>query len=189
MRKINTLIFLILCFSFMLTSCGREAVRITREEAMPIQNAIDGVLGKDTALYRSAFPIDYDTAVEGEEAMWKYENSTVYTDFNGYLNEMLIGALEADRVNYGKNIGMEFIVESVTEIDPEEYPSYFKSYDDIYVYYYTLDISSVEKAVKITGKLNIWGDKDEASSAAEFIVLYINGVWYLHPMYYYTTFY
>ena len=189
MRKIIALIFLILCFSFMLTSCGREAVRITREEALPIQNAIDGILGKNAAKYRSAFPFDYDTAIAGEEAMWKYENSTEYADFNSYLNNIFIHSLEADRVNYGKNIGMEFIVESVTQINTGDYPAFFENYNEIYVYYYTLDVASVEKAVMVSGKLNIWGDDGENSSDAQFIIIKVNGEWFLHPTYYYTTFY
>lgn len=186
MRKLLVIPALILCI--ILTSCGREAVRITREEAMPIQTAIDGVLGKDPEQYRSAFPPDYDIAISEEEAMWKYEDSQEYSDFDSYLKSKLNFALAADKVNYGKNTGIEFIVDSVTEIQTGDYASYFESYDDYYVYDYTFDVTKVEKAVLVSGSLNVWGDNSENSTKAEYIIIRIGGIWYLHPAYYYTTF-
>lgn len=189
MRKIYAFSLTILCLCVMLFSCGREAVRITREEAMPIQTAIDGILAKDASKYRSAFPPDFDAAIAGEEAMWKYENSMEYSDFDSYLKDRFTRALGADIGNYGNDIGLEFIVDSVEPINTADYPSYFEKYNDYYVYNYTLDVASVEKAVKVSGKLNIWGDDGENSSKAEFVMIKVNGLWFLHPVYYYTTFY
>ncbi len=155
---------------------------------MPIQNAMDGVLNGDAALYRSAFLPDYDAAVAAEEAMWKYEYSTEYSDFNGYLKSVLAAALETDQINYGKHVGMEFIVKEVNEINTTDYPSYFENYNDYYVYYYILNVAAVEKAVKVSGTLNIWGDDGEDSSVAEYVLIRVGGEWYLHPIYYYTSF-
>lgn len=188
MRKILPVILLVL-LSLSLIGCARNAERITREEAMPIQHVIDGVLNNNPQTYRQAFPPDYDAAVEAEEAMWKYEATPPYTNFNSYLSDIFNSVALAHKENYGKKVKMEFVVTDVSTIDPANYPDYFDRYYDNNIYYYEIDMSATTKAATVTGSLNIWGSKGEESKKAEFVVLQINGVWYLHPVYYYTTLY
>ena len=53
---------LIVCILFALTSCRRKAVRVTDEEAMPVQTVIDAQAKLDATLYISAVPPDFIAA-------------------------------------------------------------------------------------------------------------------------------
>lgn len=187
MRRICISLILVFTICLGLSSCSRQAVRITRTEALPIQYIIDGINKNDPETYRKAFPPDYNSAIEGEEAIWKYEDSTVYSDYDSYLKPILALSKNTRLENYGKRNGIEYIVEDVKPIEFTDYPQYFEKYDDLYVYSYDIDPVEIQKAAMVKGKLNVWGSKKEETKTAEFVVICINGVWYLHPVYYYTS--
>lgn len=181
----NKRISLFLCISLLfIVSCSRVPVRITREEAIPLQNAIDGILNGDALLYRSAFPADYDSAL-AEETL-KLDG----VELNQYLSNNLFSyAKDIMLENYGENYGIEFVVyNAITTVDIEKKPEHFSLYSDYHVYSYQLDLSKIEKAVEVSGDLNIWGNECEESATATYIMLKIDGKWYLHPMYYYIMF-
>ncbi len=192
MRRISLLMIcalLLICLS----GCGHSAERITDYRAVPIQKAIDGVDGCDTAMYRSAFADDYDKAVSASYEL------TEGMAFDVFLKDyILLPADDAHKLNLGKHYSIEFIVENVEEYTldtiTEDMAEYFIDYSDYFVFDYEFDTSSIEKIAVIYGKLNtygydsIWDDTKSESHSAKYMTVCINGVWYLHPCYYFTTF-
>ena len=184
-NRANKFAFALICALALLAlcSCGRNAVRITREEALPLQTVIDAQAAGDAELYISAFPPDY---IEKARALYELTEGVSLEEYikTAYLD---IAAENAEN-NYGKRFGAEFLVHASLDHAPEENPKEFEKYVDYNVYDYTLDSGSVQKSVKIAGTLNEWGDESESSDTAYFIFLQINGKWYLHPMYFLITF-
>lgn len=184
-NRANKLAFALICALALLTlcSCARKAVRITREEALPLQTVIDAQAAGDAALYISAFPPDY---IEKARASYELTEGVSLEDYikTAYLDT----ASENAENNYGKRFGTEFLVHASLDHAPEENPKEFEKYVDYNVYDYTLNVNSVQRSVKIVGTLNKWGDDDESTDTAYFIFLQIDGKWYLHPMYFLITF-
>ncbi len=174
---------LVLCLLLLLTSCRRKAVRITREEALPIQTVIDAQAACDPELYISAFPPDFIAVARTSYELIEGVPLEEYLQTN-YLTP----AVENGETNYGKGFASEFLVHAILDYPPAEHEREFAKYIDYNVIEYTLDADSVQSAVKAVGTLNSWGDDNESSDSGAYVLIKIGGVWYLHPMYFLTIY-
>ena len=182
-KRKSKLLCIALC-ALILCSCAvREPVRVTADEAMPIQTVIDALLSGDAAKWRTAFLPAYDKAMEAQCI-----ELGDCTDYNDYISDKLAAAVEAHEDNYGKNIRIEFADADVQAVDMADMPDYFADYKDIFTLKYRLDITSIEAAAKVSGMLAVWGKSAENTSRAEYIVVKYGGKWYLHPAFYYLMF-
>lgn len=166
-----------------ISACGRSAVRIAREEALPLQVVFDAQLACDATAYISAFPPDYIAAARADLELTEGVSLEEY--ITGSFLEIASQNAEA---NYGSDFGAEFIVSAILDYPPEDNARYFEKYADYYVYDYDLDVNAVHKSVRAVGTLNKWGSDDESTETAYFVFLMIDGKWYLHPMYFLITF-
>lgn len=174
---------LIVCILFALTSCRRKAIRITNEEAMPVQTVIDAQANLDAALYISAFPPDFIAAARA------YYELTEGVSLEEFLTDSyIVPAAENCETNYGKGFGCEYLVHAIIEHPVAENERDFAKYIDYNVIDYDMDVSRIQRAVKAVGTLNSWGDDAEDSDSASYVLIQTDGVWYLHPMYFLTIY-
>ena len=164
-------------------SCSRKAQRITREEAMPIQAIIDAQTELSAEKYISAFPPDFIAAAR------EYYEIMEGAALEDYLyNSFLVPASENAEANFGKDFGAEFIVHAIMDHSRADNPREFENYVDYNVITYDLDTAAIQKSLKAVGTLNEWGDDAEHSVTASYVVVMIDGKWYLHPMYFLTVY-
>lgn len=166
-----------------LTSCRRKAVRVTDEEAMPVQTVIDAQAKLDATLYISAFPPDFIAAAR---ASCELTEGVTLEEF--LTNSYIVPAAENCETNYGKGFGYEYLVHAILEYPAEENERDFAKYIDYNVIDYDMDVTKIQKSVKAVGTLNSWGDDAEDSDSATYVLIQIDGVWYLHPMYFLTVY-
>ncbi|MEG1743870.1 MAG: hypothetical protein RR246_06855, partial [Clostridia bacterium] len=110
------------------------------------------------------------------------------TNFSDYISKMLSEAQTANEDTYGKKVTVEFFIKEKIDIEMSKYSSYFTDYDDYHVSNYTLSPKNVEKAILVNGNLYTHGSKTDSTRDASYVLIKQNGVWYLHPIYYFLSF-
>lgn len=177
------LLAFLLIAAFAFVSCSRKAERITREEAMPIQAIIDAQIECSAEKYISAFPPDFIAAAE------EYYEIMEGVPLEKFLyDSFLVPASENAEANFGKDFGAEFLVHALMDHSRAENPRDFENYVDYNVITYELDVTAIQKSLKAVGTLNEWGDDSEHSGTASYVLIMIDGKWYLHPMYFLTIY-
>ena len=174
------LTFLLMAAVFLLCSCDGNKMHGTAEpEVQPVMTLIDGVLKRDTTLWRSAFLPEYDAAMEAQEL-----ELGSCTDYNKYVASRLEAAMAANEDNYGRNISVTFTNASVRHIKMADRPDMFAEYKDIFTLKYRIDLDSIEDTAEVSGRIAILGKKTGSASDAVFVVVKCGGKWYLHPAFY-----
>ncbi|PKM61191.1 MAG: hypothetical protein CVU97_07355 [Firmicutes bacterium HGW-Firmicutes-21] len=160
-------LFLILC---LLLATGCSDKNIGDKTTEPLDRLINGLLKKDTALYKSAFPPDYiDRATNAFDA--------IGNDIDKVLSELFTDALDAHIVNYGEKTRINYTLISKEELSSGDLDKYW----DLIVNGYDLPVDKITEAYRATVDVTVKGRDSEVTKRAEYKLLHIDGVWYLHP--------
>lgn len=161
-------IFLVLLI-IMLAGCADKSQG--DETTIPLDKIINGLKKSDASEYKSAFPPDY---IERAAELFVLVGENIDTK----LKETFAGAIQAHEVNYGKNFRITYKLLSKKPLTKEQLS---EEYLDYYVLEYELPIDSIEEAYLGRFDIKVKGDEAEETKQAEYKLIKIDGIWYLHP--------
>lgn len=168
------LLALLLVLLLGLSSCD-GAGSLGGEITVSLDRIVEGLQEGNVGLYESAFPSDF-----------VIDFRRTYGDLNETLSELLAIARYKNQSDYGENWIISYEVVSKENLSAQDLPSSYalERFND---YAYTLPAEDIESAAKITVEVCFEGGMGEETFEIEYILLCMEGNWYLHPMHFGTV--
>jgi len=168
LKKILLAFSLLMCFAFL---AGCSSGNIGDETTEPLDKIISGVLKKNAAVYKSAFPPDYIAEVEKAFRI-------VGNDIDQELENTFASAAEVLEANYGKKVKINYRQVSKTAMTTEDLT---EKYWDLFINDYSIPVDRITEAYKESIEITIKGSENQETITAAFKFLRIDGKWYIHP--------
>lgn len=159
---------LILCFAFL---AGCSSGNIGDETTEPLDKIISGVLKKNVAVYKSAFPPDYIAEVEKDFKI-------VGNDIDKELENTISQANDVLEANHGKKVKINYKQVSKIQMTRDDLN---EKYWDLFINDYSIPVDRITEAYKETIEITIKGSEAQETITANFKFLKIDGTWYFHP--------
>ena len=161
-------IALLLLLALLLCSCGEDPNKsIGDEKTVPLDRILEALKTGSIAAYESAFPPDFCNAYR-----------LAYPDMPETIDALLSTADEFNREHYGENCTIRYELTNTEIRDPAQYAGEHRL-DTLDVISYVVPLAS--KAARIYVTVYRTGSFDEAEKESSYVVLQIDGIWYLHP--------
>lgn len=177
MNNTTKRVFLILLSVLtMLCLCGCSKHKNSGDETtVALDTVFEAVADGDASVYRTAFPPDYVALLESELAV-------IDEELNKKLLEDMAVTKESREMNFGDDTYSYY---TLTTKEPLEIKDLNEGYNDYYLPHYKLTLSSVTEAYCVNVMVTVGGDDDESTNGASFVVIKLDGKWYLHPKYFF----
>ena len=162
-RKI---VALLLLFILPLCGCG-EKESIGNEKTVPLDRIAEALKTESVATYESAFPPDFCSAYR-----------QAYPDLPDTIETLLSVANEFNSENYGEEFTIRYELTETELCDPAQFAGEYKL-NTLDTISYVIPLAS--EAARIHVKIYRTGSFSETEKEASYVVLLIDGTWYLHP--------
>lgn len=162
-------IALLLLFVLLLCGCGRKTEEsIGDEKTVPLDRILEAMKTGSVATYESAFPPDFCSTYR-----------QAYPDMPDSIETLLNVANEVNRESYGVDCTVRYELTETELCDPAQFAGEYKLNTIDTVSYI---IPRASEAARIHVKVYRTGSFNETETEESYVVLMIDGTWYLHPM-------
>lgn len=174
MKMKNKLALLFLTACLLLVGCTAGKESSGNEKTVPLDRIIQSLRTADRAIYESAFPPSFCEQYKAQA-----------DDAESQIRLLLETAQKRNVDRCGEDVAVTYTLTEVTERDVSSIEPLVQSKSPDFVY--PLPIESVTAAAEITVTAYFSGSYGEESFDNTYLVLCINGNWYLHPQHFLTV--
>lgn len=165
--KCVALLLLMLSLALLLCGCGGKEESIGDEKTVPLDRILEAIKTGSTATYESAFPPDFCRAYR-----------TAYPDIPETVETLLSKANAFNIESYGEDCTIRYELTETELCDPAQFAGEYQ-FDTLDSF--SFSVAQASEAARIHVKIYRTGSFDEAEKEASYVVLLIDGTWYLHP--------
>lgn len=171
----NKLLLLLTVACLLLTGCRTDTQSAGNDKTAPLDFIVQALQTADSSRYTSAFP---PTFCE------QYQTQT--GQLQETLDLLLNAACTRNTELYGENCSVTYTLTEVSGYELSALEQYNQSVAPDFVY--TLPLESITEASQIAVTVHFSGSYGEETVSLSYLVLCVNGNWYLHPKHFGTVF-
>lgn len=166
--KSKGVVFLVLV-ALLLCGCGGAPRRnVGDERTVPLDRILEALETGSAAAYETAFPPDFCRAYR-----------EAYPDLSETVEMLLTVANEFDSEHYGEDCKIRYRLTDTEFCDPAQFAGEFQ-FNNLDSFSYTVPLA--REAVRIHVTMYRTGSFDEAEKEETYVVLLLDGTWYLNPL-------
>ena len=159
---------LLLLLALLLCDCAEKSDEsIGDEKTVPLDRILEALKTGSVAAYESAFPSDFCR-----------EYRKIYADMPKTVENLLIAANEFNCEHFGEDCAIRYELTETELCDPAQFTGEYQ-FNRLDTFSFTLPKAS--EAARIHVKIYHSGSFDKAEKEGSYVVLLIDGIWYLHP--------
>lgn len=158
---------LMLLFALLLCGCGGSSESIGDEKTVPLDRILEALKTGSIATYESAFPPDFCNTYR-----------QAYPDMPDTIEMLLSVANEVNSEAYGEDFAIRYELTKTELCDPAQFAG---AYDLNTIDTVSYTVPQAREAARIHVKVYRTGSFSETEKEASYVVLLIDGTWYLHP--------
>lgn len=160
---------LLLLLALLLCGCGGPPrTNVGDEKTIPLNRIIEALETGSAACYETAFPPDFCRAYR-----------EAYPDLSETLDMLLAVANKFNSEHYGEDCEIRYRLTETELCDPAQFAGEFQ-FNNLDTFSCTIPLASEAARIHVT--VYRTGSFDEAEKEETYVVLLIDGTWYLNPL-------